>query len=180
MGVDPEISVEGAGADFHMRAELLADGIGDDAILHGEIDRADGVHTVPLPVFKRAMIQDNIAPIPHIEGAFAGIGILVALAKTNIADDDIGFSAQRRFARHEADAPARGRLALNREVTAQRNRRFEDDVAADIEDHYAVSSADRVAERSRARIIQVGDVVDRPAAATRGRGAKPLRPGKGR
>ena len=167
---DPEIAVEGVGADLDVRAELLADRISNDAVLHSEIGRAHGVHAVKLPVFKRAVVQDDVVPRPHVQGAFARVRILVTLAKTDVADDDVAFSAQRYFSCHKADTPTRGRLALNGKVAAHRNRGKQDDISTDVEHDDAVARADGVAKRSRARIVQVGDVVDRPAPASSGHG----------
>lgn len=169
---DPEVAVEGVRADLHMGAELLADGVGDDAILHGEIGRAHGVDAVELPVFKRAMVQDDIAPIPHVQRAFAGVRVLVALAEADIADDDVALVAQRHFGGHHADASPGGCLALDREVAAHRNRGQEDDVSAHVENDDAVARAHRVPEGPRARIVQVGHMVNRPAPTAGGRGSE--------
>ncbi len=178
VGVDPEVAVEGIGPDLHMGAELLSDGIGDDTVLHREIGYAHSVHAVKLPVLERAMVQDDITPVAHVDGALAGIRILVALSETDIADDDIAFPAKRYFGRHKTNAAPGGCLALDGKVAAHRNRRQEDDVSSHVEHDDTVARADGIPKGPRSRIIQIGDMVDRPAPAAGGRGPKPERSGE--
>ena len=167
--IDPEVAVEGIGADLHMGAELLADGVGNDAVLNREVGDAHRVHAVELPVLERTVVQDDVVPRPHVDGALARVRVLVALPEADIADDDVALPAQGNLGRHQADPTARGRLPLDGEVAADRHRRGQNDVTAHVEHDNAAARTHRVPEGPRSRVIEVGDMVDGPTAAT-GRG----------
>ena len=53
-------------------------------------------------------------------------------------------------------------------------------MAADVENHRASAVADSIAERSRATVVQISDVIDRAVSAARGIGAIAERAGKSR
>ena len=86
--------------------------------------------------------------------------------------------ANENLAAAEADAAARRRLAGDRDVALHRDGGDQLDVAADVEHDEAVRGADRVAERSRAGVVEVGDVIDDAVRARRSPSCRsPARPG---
>jgi len=73
------------------------------------------------------------------------------------ANEETRRVGERDFANSKADTAARRRLPRNRQVALDRNGRLERD-AAHVEHDDAVRRADCVAERTRAGVVQIGDV----------------------
>lgn len=96
-----------------MRAELLADGEGEDGVGEGDVDGADGVEGVPLPVGEGAVVEDYVRGFAEVDGAFSGVWVEGALPDAEVADDDVGFAAGGEFAALQADAGAGGGLAVD-------------------------------------------------------------------
>ena len=74
--------------------------------------------------------------------------------------DDVRRVGERDLAAAEPDAAAGRGLAGDGEVALGRHRGDQLDVAADVEHDEAVRGADGVAERARAGVVEVGDVID--------------------
>ena len=103
--------------------------------------------------------------------------VLVSQANAQIANDDVRSPAQLERMILETDAIPRGRLAGDREIGILHHQvALQLDGAGEIEDDGARSrgAADALSQRSRARVAEIGDVIDVAAATAFGEPAEPL------
>ena len=75
--VDPKVVDVRSVAAFDVRAELLVDRVGDDAVLHREVGGVDGVNAVPLAELHGDVIENHVA---GRAGATGGADVDAALA----------------------------------------------------------------------------------------------------
>ncbi len=161
--------------------ELLADGIGEDGILDGDLVGADvavGIEIIVRSEFERDVVEDHVGAVAAVDGVLGGTGD-GAGTDAEEADDFVGAGAEGNFVAHEADAFAGGGLAGDGEVVGAGDGAVENDVAADIEDDGAVALADGIAEGAGAGIAEAGDVIDGAAASAGGEGAETFCAGEG-
>src|SRR5579863_4643308 len=94
-----------------MGVELLADGVSEDAVLHGDLvaagGAARGVNGVERSKFQRVVIENHIGGVAHVNGVFAGIGE-AAGADAQAADNVVRPRAEGNFVADDGDATGRG------------------------------------------------------------------------
>ncbi len=155
-----------------MRVELLADGIGQNGILHGDqisIRGAAGrIYVVVWRKFYRNMVVNHVRAVAHVDAVLGGTGD-AARTDANKADNFICPRAERNLVADDGNAAARRGLAGDGQAAGTGDGAGEGDGAAHIKDNETVAGADAGAERSRAAVIRVGHVINR-AAKTRTHG----------
>ena len=176
--IDPEIAHKTRIGPLNMRAELLVDRIGNDAVLHGEIAGAHGIEAIPLAELDRRMIKNHVVGLAAVGADInaTGTGAAAALAHAQAATDDIVLIVERQFIAHQSNPAAGRRLAGDGQIAGGGDRRAQIDVPAHVKNHNPVASADGRAESARTAIIgQRGHMIHRAPAPTGGIGAKTKR-----
>ena len=174
VGVDKSIVIPCPSAihRFNMRTELLANGICNQRILHGNTRHAvifvvgTSAKVIPGRKFHRAMIHNHVLSIVKVQTVIFFGGGIFTRPNAQIANDDVTLLAGTEFAAMNSDALAGSRLPRNRDITLDRNRRLDVDNATHIKNNNAVALAHRIAERTHTVIVQVRHVVNTAAATT--------------
>ena len=173
--VDNEIVVKGQVAVAHHDGKavdtlvMTAPGVcgTDHGILHGIV----GVVGIQTPLLIRcpadgAVIDHAVRALGAAPCIVAGAGRLIGTRTgAEVAADDI-IPAECHLVVLECDArAARCRLTGNGHIAHARYRALQFDGTADVEYNDSAGFADRIAERTRAAVIEVGDVIDLAAAS---------------
>jgi hypothetical protein len=114
--------------------------------LNRDLVAADGIDVVPLGELNGDMIEDDVGCVQQVDATFAGVGIEIAPAKSEMAADDVVSAIEGNFAAHDADAIAGRGLAGDGDVVLDEDGGREIDVAADVENDDAIVTTDGVAE----------------------------------
>src|SRR4051812_14709445 len=138
--VDPQVAGDGdIGDGIDEGAEALrVDRFADDAVLYGHVVRAlRDAHAIPAAPLDRAVVEDDVARAGHVDRAFTLVAV-DAFSHTQVTNDDVVGSTERKRAVVQANALARRGLAGDGDVAGARDVRFELDHAADVEDDDAI------------------------------------------
>ena len=143
MGIRPKIVDHRHGAGLKMAIELLlADRVGEKAVLDRDIDGARGINIVVCREFEAAVVHDDIVRGPHVGRVRVGIGrigarivrVQGAVAEMHVTADDVFRPIERGFGAKNLDAPRR-RLPLDAHIAGDRYGRQALDAATYVEDH---------------------------------------------
>ncbi len=125
------------------------------------------------------MIDDDMPRVRRAEAVFFLLTRRESLAKSQVANDDVGGTGDRDLIVSCGHALTRSRLAGNRDVAADVKNGLQFDVAADIKHDHPLTFADRVAKRAVTGVVQVDHVIHIAAASAGGEPAEPFSRWKG-
>lgn len=166
---------------FGVGAELLANRVAKNAVLHGNLIAtgkiAVGINVVVGSELDGDVVENQIGAVAHIDAVFGRAGD-TARADAKEANNFIGSHAEGNFVADEGDA-ARSRLPGNGEIVGTRHGAGQCDSAPDIEDDGAVGFANGVAERASTTIGKAGNMVNSAIAPSGGELTKALSTGEG-
>ena len=113
------------------------------------------------------MVEDHVRAVGY-SGSILTRSAVLAHAELHVAHDDVVGTGESHPVAIDDDSLARGSLASHIEVGGEVHSRLDVDYTAHIEDHDAVGLAHGVAQRTTARVVEVGHVIDGACAATCG------------
>ena len=125
-----------------------------------------------------AVVEDHVLTVGHTSAVLVFCAHSTH-AETHVAHDDIVSTAETHAVAIDGDTLARRRLSSYVEILGKNDARVDADDAADVEDDDAIGLTHGIAQRTCARIIQVGDVIHAACAASRSKAAPPHRARKG-
>ena len=154
----------------------MADGIAQDAALHGDLITAGEV-AVSIDIVVGGeldgdVVENQVGTVTHVDAVLGRTG---DAAGTNAeeANDFIGPHAEGNFVTDEGDPAGRG-LAGDGQIIGARYSAGQRDGAADIKDDSAIGFADGIAECAGTTVAKAGDMVNGAVAAAGGELAKAL------
>ena len=162
-----------------MRLQALS----DDGVLDGDIGRqgafvvpTDGEALVAAPEHGE-VVEDHVAAIGNACSILAA-GAALTHTEAHVAHDDIVGTRERHAVAIDLHTLSWSRLSQYGQVLGKDQTTCQFDDATDIEDDDTVRLADSIAKRARARVVQVGDVVNGASTSTGCETTKTFRTGE--